>query len=98
MAEPSPAGLTVDPLPTSGPSVTTLRQQTVSYGDLDLDTAGGLETFNQRIAAAVRNVCAYGDARDLYTIRDVRECRERSHSQATVDIEKLDGAAAFGTK
>jgi len=98
LAEPSPVAVTVDSLHADAQPFAVIRQQTVVYGDLDLDTAEGLETFNQRIAAAVRDVCTRSDPRDRYSTRDARECRERAQAQATADVEKLDGAAAFGTK
>lgn len=98
LAEPSPVAVTVDPLHSRAQPVAVVRQRTVSYADLDLNTAEGLETFNQRIAAAVRNVCGHRDPRDRKGTRDARECRERAQAQAMADVGKLDGAAAFGTK
>jgi len=98
LAEPSPIAVTVDPLRTGPQPYAVVRHQTVVYGDLDLETAAGLETFKQRITAAVRNVCTSSDRRDRYSMRDAHECRERAQARATADVARLDGAAAFGTR
>lgn len=98
LAEQSTTGATADPLHGTASPFSEHRQQAVPYGDLDLDTAEGLETLNQRIAVAVRYVCWQSDPRDVHGMRDARECRERAQAQATADVAMLDGAAAFGTK
>lgn len=74
------------------------QQQAVPYGDLDLEAANGFETLNNRIAAAVRNVCMHSDPRELDGMRRSRQCRERAQARAIADIQELDGAELFGTK
>ena len=98
LAETVTIGVTVERPDASTLPPAHFRQQTVSYGDLNLDTAEGLKTFNQRIASAVRNVCMRSDPRDLGSMRDSYDCREQAQARATADIAELDGAAGFGTK
>ncbi len=98
LAGPSPVAARVDPLHTGPQPFAVVRQQTVPYGDLDLDTAKGLDTLTRRIVTAVRNVCARPNPRDGYSMRDARECRERAQAQATADVAKLGGDASFDTK
>jgi UrcA family protein len=75
-----------------------VQQQAVPYGDLDLETAKGLETLNSRIAAAVRNVCMHSDPRQRFSMLTTRQCREDAEDRAMADIQELDGAALFGKK
>jgi len=66
LAEPSTLGVTAISSELSEQHVTEIQQQEVPYGDLDLEKAKGLETLNNRIAAAVRNVCMHSDPREEF--------------------------------
>ena len=51
-----------------------LPNVTVRYGDLNLNTAVGVETLYARLRAASRQVCSVGDARGLAQAMDAKDC------------------------
>ena len=55
----------------------------VPYSGIDLSSEEGRAELGQRIAVAVRRVCADDGSRDLITSRAVRQCRSRSLAGAT---------------
>ena len=57
--------------------------QIVSYSDLDLTTAAGQATLDQRLSSAIRTVCGRAFPSDLRAIYQVRRCR----SQAIVGVQ-----------
>jgi len=97
-AESATIGVATDSRQSSTWQGADFQQQAVPYGDLDLEAAIGLETLNNRIAAAVRNVCMHSDPREQDGMRRTRQCHERAQARATADVRELDGAALFGTK
>jgi len=56
-------------------------QHHVSYADLDLSTAAGVATFNQRIDQAVVQVCPGSNEHDLHALRLTQTCRETARKQ-----------------
>lgn len=58
------------------------RSVKVHYGDLDLTTPAGVARFDQRIAAAVRNVCRPADRRAAAAFTMEMECRDAASARA----------------
>lgn len=56
-------------------SATPAGTRLVRYADLDLGAAAGRARLEQRIGAAVRELCGSAAPRDLGGVRDVRDCR-----------------------
>ncbi len=56
----------------------------VSYADLDLSSSAGQARLEQRINAAVRDVCGEAPSFDLARLRAVRECRIETRAKVRV--------------
>ncbi|WP_295630931.1 UrcA family protein [Novosphingobium sp.] len=65
---------------------TTAPQRVVDASDLDLTTAGGKATFDRRLAAAVKVVCAADEPSDLAGRMAVRACR--SHARQALGSQR----------
>jgi UrcA family protein len=63
------------------------RTAKVHYGDLDLTTPAGVVRFDQRIAAAVRDVCRPEDRRRANAASLEMECRAKAREQAFAQRE-----------
>lgn len=68
----------------------------VSYADLDLSSRAGRARLEQRINAAVRDVCGEAPAFDLARRRAVAECRVET--RANVQRNAPAAAGLFGTR
>lgn len=84
-------------LPASAESVTEVTADrltevveiTVSYADLNLDTAAGQETLQNRIASAARQACGSGRYREIGDLRAAtrqKECFESAMAQAMSEV------------
>lgn len=68
--------------------------RTVSYADLDLNSAAGRARLERRIADAVREVCGAAPSFDLARRRAVRHCRTDTRANVRVPA----AAGLFGTR
>lgn len=59
----------------------------VSYADLNLVSAAGQATLEQRIARALRSVCSHDGDRSLAAVMAARKCREAARSEARSRLE-----------
>lgn len=64
--------------------------------DLDLGTAAGQRTLQQRLARAAREVCGTASEADLEGRNAVRNCREEAITRASSQREALHSAAKRG--
>ena len=62
----------------------------VSYADLDLSSSAGQARLEQRINAAVRDVCGEAPSFDLARLRAVKQCR--IETRANVRLPERAGA------
>lgn len=67
--------------PSDQPSTVTVR-----YGDLNLDTAAGVDTLYHRISSAARAVCHDENSRDLAIVAAVKHCQENAIAQAVHEV------------
>lgn len=58
------------------------RHQTVEHDDLDLSTEAGQAKFKARIMRAVRNVCAFPQAKSSAERLDQQQCETRAKTSA----------------
>ena len=75
---------------------TTPGVRVVSYADLDLSSSAGRTRLEQRINAAVRDVCGETPSFDLAGRRAVVECRVQT--RANVQRNAPAAAGLFGTR
>lgn len=76
-----------------------VRQERVSYADLDLGTRAGVQTLQRRIRAAVKTVCGpTPELRELNEMRAEQECRYRAQQQATAKVETLLGSSRVAAR
>ena len=68
----------------------------VSYADLDLTSSAGRARLEQRINAAVRDVCGEAPSFDLVRRRAVAECRVETRTNAQRNAPAAAGL--FGTR
>jgi UrcA family protein len=61
----------------------------VTHADLNLASRAGLRTFDNRIAAAVDQVCNAGDVIDLRTSKDERACRVEVAAAAQIQRDAV---------
>jgi UrcA family protein len=67
----------------AAPSVSAAeRHQYVEYSDLDLSTQQGQDKFKSRIMRAVRNVCAFPQAKSAADRLDQQQCEARAKTVA----------------
>ncbi|MEW6577479.1 UrcA family protein [Sphingorhabdus buctiana] len=64
------------------------RHQKVQYDDLDLSTEAGQSIFKSRVIRAVRNVCAFPQARTSFERLDQVQCEARAKAAAMSKAEK----------
>ncbi len=64
------------------------RSQNVEHSDLDLSTESGQAAFKTRIMRAVRNVCAFPQARTSFERLDQLQCETRAKASAMSKAEK----------
>ncbi len=69
----------------------------VAYSDLNLASRAGLRTFDNRIAAAVAQVCNPGETADLRTSALERSCRAEASAAAQVQREAVVAGQSRGT-
>jgi UrcA family protein len=72
---------------------TVVREVTVNYADLNLESAAGVEALYTRLRAAARNVCGSADTRSLNSHQDMKACREASLAEAVAKIGNVALAA-----
>ncbi len=68
-----------------GPNMET-RSTRVTYADLDLTTAAGVDTLNRRVRSAAKLLCDWSGAHSAETLRRSRRCVEEALSGAEVRI------------
>jgi UrcA family protein len=62
-----------------------VRQQVVSFSDLNLETKAGAETLLRRIKFAARRVCGVGES-GLMAI-DLHRCAKQATARAVADVD-----------
>lgn len=67
---------------------------TVSYAGLNLTSAAGQQTFERRVRAAVREVCAVADGRDLKQLSARSACLKKAYPVALASMEVAIARAA----
>lgn len=77
---------------------TEVREITVNYADLNLESAAGIEALYTRIRAAARQVCGSADRHDLAAQSDMRECRESAIANAVAKVGNAALAARHDGK
>jgi UrcA family protein len=91
-------------LPSSAADVTEVRANEITerveiavpYGDLDLNTAAGQETLQNRIASAARKVCGGGRYREIGDLRGAsrrQDCFESSMARAMSRVSEAQVAS-----
>ena len=73
---------------------TAAPQRVVDASDLDLTTADGKATFDRRLAAAVKVVCAADEPSDLAGQMAVRACRSHARGAMVAQRDAVIVAAA----
>lgn len=68
----------------------------VSYRDLNLVNAAGVDTLNARARRAARAICDVGEIQPLKQVQDARECYSGAMERAGRDIEIAVAAARNG--
>jgi UrcA family protein len=66
-----------------------VRQQVVSFSDLNLETKAGAETLLRRIKFAARRVCGVGES-GLMAIEfraDLHRCAKQATARAVADVD-----------
>lgn len=64
-------------------------QVAVSYADLDLTTAAGVQTLGQRVEAGVKVVCDRPDMRELKSMLAWEQCKEAAMTSANEQLARL---------
>jgi UrcA family protein len=66
-----------------------VRQEVVSYADLDLESKSGAETLLRRIKLAARRVCGVNDARVMAIEFRVQlyRCAKQATARAAADVD-----------
>lgn len=64
------------------------RHQNVEHSDLDLSTEAGQAKFKTRIMRAVRNVCAFPQAKTMFERQDQLQCEARAKTSAMAKAAK----------
>ena len=59
---------------------------TVTYADLNLESAAGVEALYARIRSAARRVCGTAERHDLAAQADVRACRASAIEKAVATV------------
>lgn len=72
------------------------RSVEVKYADLDLTSADGKATLENRLKGAVRSVCGGYDPRSLTDMRDHHQCVDQASTTAKRATVTLLTAAAAG--
>jgi UrcA family protein len=67
----------------------------VSYRDLDLATANGGRTLEERITLAARKVCAAPDIRNLAEVAAGEACQREAVSHALADVHSAHPSAQY---
>jgi len=70
----------------------------VRYSDLNLSTEQGSLALYGRIVTAARQVCAFGDIRELRTVAAARVCREEAIARAVRDVNSPMLAAVYAER
>jgi UrcA family protein len=58
----------------------------VNYSDLDLSTSDGVQKLYRRISLAARQVCPFGDSRDLQRVAVTYACRQAAIARAVSNV------------
>ncbi len=82
------------PAPAAAASDIIAVERPVQHTDLDLGTAKGRRTLDQRIAIAVRTACGDASSVDPEGARFVRKCRSDALARAAEDREIAVAAAS----
>jgi UrcA family protein len=63
-------------------------QHVISYGDLDLNTATGVQVLDQRLEAGVKAVCARPDIRNLRSMVAFEQCKDAAMISANEQLAR----------
>jgi UrcA family protein len=81
--------------PAQETSAQTVRQQVVSYGDLNLATPSGQATFQARLKSAVQAVCGpQADLRSFEEAADYKACVAKASREAMSALPDVQQQAA----
>lgn len=64
-----------------------VKSAAVAFSDLDLTSRAGSATLQRRVNAAARQVCDFGDARNLMARAASEECRAQALAQAEPQVD-----------
>lgn len=74
------------------------RQQIITTADLDLSRPQGLRQARQRLARAVREVCAAGNPRDLAEMQAARVCTVTALAAVAPRLAEVAAARGIGNQ
>ena len=72
----------------AAPAVAQDSQVVVSYGDLDLNTAAGVQVLDARLQAGVKTVCTRPDIRDLKSMVAFEQCKDAAMISANEQLAR----------
>ena len=81
-------------VPGSASAATEKATEIVSFADLDLLDPHGVQIIEERIAAAVINVCGVPAAPSVWAAKAVEECRSAAAEDAKAQLEARLAALA----
>lgn len=70
------------------PAMAQAQPVTVAYADLDIHSAQGVETLEQRVEAGIRKACERPDIRQVRGMRDYQTCVENVREQAAEQLSR----------
>lgn len=79
-------------------SVAQIPSVAVSYGDLNLDTAAGVEALYARLRAASRSVCNVGEGKGLAAVMAAKSCYREVLGAAVSNAKLPTLTALHGTE
>ncbi len=78
----------------AAPAVAQDSQIVVSYGDLDLNTATGVQTLDARLEAGVKAVCGRPDIRDLKSGAAFAQCKDAAMTSVNEQLARQGARVA----
>ena len=80
------------------PAAGDIATRSVTYGDLDLSSPGGLKALNRRVERAAREVCGAGRTmrQSIAAERDLWTCVSAAKARAAQQIAALEDRGAIG--
>ncbi|WP_126172913.1 UrcA family protein [Altericroceibacterium xinjiangense] len=71
------------------PASAETARKAVSYNDLDLTTAEGMDELGHRIEAAIASLCVRPDLRSFQTMAAWKACRGDAQSAAMEQLDRI---------